>query len=238
MIEAVLFDLDDTLHDDTATFQRAADDVANEIAAEYGVAAADLSASYIRQANNFWKALSAEKLSIALGTVRSSMWAAALQEVGLDKPGLAQLCADAYNRYRRDHLSLWPEVPELLNGLRASGSKLGLITNGFSETHREKIALLEVEPYFDAIIIADEVGMVKPDPRVFLHTLGELGARAGRSIMVGDRYDRDVSGAAAAGLKTVWLNVRREPAPDGPPPDETVEHVRDVAGALRRLGAG
>jgi HAD superfamily hydrolase (TIGR01549 family) len=237
-IDAVLFDLDDTLHDDTAAFEGAANDVAHEVAAEYGIDAGELASAYVRRAGDFWKRLSRDELTTALGRVRSAMWESALADVGLRNPGLADLCADAYNRYRAEHLELWPEVPALLAGLRAGGRRLGLITNGFSETHREKIALLELERSFDAIVIADEVGMVKPDPRVFLHTCAELGARAERSIMVGDRYDRDIAGAAAAGLKTVWLNVRREALPEGAPPDATVLHIADVAEALRSLGAG
>jgi len=59
-LQAVLFDLDDTLHDDTLAFTSAADDVAREVAAEYGIDALALKAAYVAEAEGFWKRLTAE----------------------------------------------------------------------------------------------------------------------------------------------------------------------------------
>jgi len=213
--DAVLFDLDDTLHDDTATFRLAALEVAKELAREHPLDAESLAAAYGAEADAFWHKLSNETIGTSLGKVRESMWASALEGFGIVDPGIAERCAAAYNQARRNHLRVWPRVPELLERLRAGGSKLGLVTNGFAETHREKIALLELDESFDEIFIADEVGMVKPDPRLFRHACERLGATSGRSLMVGDRYDRDIRGAQAAGLAAVWLNIRGESLPDG-----------------------
>ena len=60
---------------------------------------------------------------------------------------------------------------------------------------------------FDAIFIADEVGMIKPDPRVFKHACETLQVAPAQSAMVGDRYDRDITGALDAGMYTVFMNV-------------------------------
>ena len=54
-LRAVLFDLDDTLHDDTLTYRRAAEAVANEVAAQRGVAAATLMNAYVAEADRFWQ---------------------------------------------------------------------------------------------------------------------------------------------------------------------------------------
>jgi putative hydrolase of the HAD superfamily len=236
--EAVLFDLDDTLHDDSAAFRAAAEDVAGEVAAEHEVDARALADAYVSAASRFWQELSSDRLAVSMGCVRFDMWNAALAESGIHNEALAQLCAAAYDRYRRRHLKIWPDVPELLRNLRAQGRKLGLITNGFAETHREKIAILDLEHSFDAIFIADEVGMVKPDPRLFLYACSELVVDAGRAVMVGDRYDRDIRGAREAGLRTIWLNVRNERLPDGAAePDVTVAAVGALGEALRTLCA-
>jgi len=111
--------------------------------------------------------------------------------------------------------------------------KLGIVTNGLSETHREKIALLRISEYFDAIFLADEVGMIKPDPLLFAHACRTLGGAPAHSAMVGDRYDRDIRGALEAGLFTIWLNVRDEELPAGArPPDATCSAIADVARIL------
>jgi putative hydrolase of the HAD superfamily len=161
------------------------------------------------------------------------MWLAALQRVGLDDPALAERAADDYNRYRKTYLTLFPGALELLGTLRARGLKLGMITNGFAETHREKITLLRLDDAFDEIFIADEVGLMKPDPRIFEHACRRLGAAPGNTAMVGDRFDRDIRGGQAAGLYTVWLNPRGERVPDGAScPDATVTGIAAVMAAL------
>jgi putative hydrolase of the HAD superfamily len=237
-LEAVLFDLDDTLHDDTMTYRSAVADVARMVAAERSVDAAALSAAYVRQADDFWVNLSAAELGTNLSGLRARMWHAALRDYGIDDAALAAQCGSAYNEARKKYLAPWPGAVELLASLRAAGMKLGMITNGFAETHREKIELLELGSSFDEIFIADEVGMLKPDPRLFAHACRALDVRPEAAAMVGDRYYRDVTGAREAGLFTVYLQVRDERLPpDAIAPDATVTRIDDVAGVLPPLRA-
>lgn len=232
-VQTVLFDLDDTLHDDTLAYKSAAEEVAREIAAEHNVDALLLKQAYIAQAEGFWTRLSAEALNQKLGPVRETLWGNALREVGLENRELAVLAAANYNAYRAKYLRMFPGAVELLRDLKARGTKLGLLTNGFAETHREKIALLRIGEYFDAIFIADEVGMLKPDPLLFAHACAKLDSSPSRSAMVGDRYERDIRGAREAGLYTIWMNVHGARLPAGaPPPDVTVETVAGVAAVL------
>ena len=65
-LQAVLFDLDDTLHDDTATYKRAATDVAAQIALDHGVDEAAILGAYVRQADAFWKNLGVERFGTPL----------------------------------------------------------------------------------------------------------------------------------------------------------------------------
>jgi HAD superfamily hydrolase (TIGR01549 family) len=232
-IDLALFDLDDTLHDDTFAYQSAAEEVAREVAAEHGIDALALKAAYIAEAEGFWKRLDIDTLKEKLGVTRKRLWRSALGSVGVDDEALAHRSADRYNDYRKKYFTLYPGAAELLHGLRDRGMKLGMITNGLSETHREKIALLRIGELFDAIFIADEVGMIKPDPLLFAHACTRLDVSPSHSAMVGDRYDRDIRGAHAAGLFTVWVNVRGETVPPGaPPPDATCETIAAVASVL------
>ncbi|MBV9103822.1 MAG: HAD-IA family hydrolase [Candidatus Eremiobacteraeota bacterium] len=233
--QAVLFDLDDTLHDDTATYRMASRRVAEDIARKRDISAADLYGEYNRIAEGFWSDLRVEHLGEGLNfkNLRAKLWGQALATVGIDDETLAQHAATEYNRFRADGLQLFPGVLPLLAGLRAAGRRTGLITNGFAETHREKIALLRLESAFDDVIMADEVGMVKPDPRIFVHACERLGAEPQQSVMVGDRYDRDIAGAAEAGLATIWLKVRGESFPaDKPAPDAIVSTFEEVCALL------
>ncbi|HKE36239.1 MAG TPA: HAD-IA family hydrolase [Candidatus Baltobacteraceae bacterium] len=232
-IDAVLFDLDDTLHDDTLAYQSAAEEVAHGIAAEHGVDALELKTAYIAQAEGFWKRLSPEAFTLKLANVRPQLWRAALETVGVDDEALAHRSARLYSEYRKKYYAVFPGVVEMLAQLRAAGKKLGIVTNGFAETHHEKIALLRIGEYFDAVFIADEVGMIKPNPLLFAHACATLGSAPARSAMVGDRYDRDIKGAAEAGLFTVYLKVRNDALPHGcNPPDATCGSILEVSAVL------
>lgn len=232
-IRAVLFDLDDTLHDDTYAFTTAAEEVAAEVAAEHGIDALALKHAYIAEAEGFWHRLTAKELQTKLSQWRAAMWGNALRSVGLDDARLAERSAAKYNVYRKKYFALFPGALDLLRELQAAGMKLGLVTNGVSETHREKIALLQITEYFDAIFLADEVGMVKPDPLLFAHACTKLRASPSESAMVGDRYERDIAGAQDAGLFTIWVNVRNERLPKGArAPDAIVASIAEVASHL------
>ncbi len=228
-IEVVLFDLDDTLHDDTAAYRRAALRVARDVEAERGIDAVRLDEAYAAEVHGFWGGLSADDLTARIGGVRQQLWARALAAIGVEDDALAQRCARDYNAYRREYFALFPGALDLLRSLRRSGKRIGLVTNGFAETHHEKITLLKIRDVLDAIFIADEVGMLKPDPQLFAHACQVLGVAPQSAAMVGDRYDRDIRGALDAGLFTIWVNVRAEELPAGaPPPDATCASILDV----------
>jgi 5'-nucleotidase len=170
---------------------------------------------------------------VKLANLRASMWQTALESVGVNDADVAQRSAERYNAYRVKYFTLFPGTVELLRALRERGVKLGIVTNGLSETHREKIAVLRISEYFDAIFLSDEVGMVKPDPLLFAHACRTLGGVPAHAAMVGDRYDRDIRGAMEAGLYTIWLNVRSERLPPGAaPPDATCSSIGEAARIL------
>ncbi|MBV9332798.1 MAG: HAD family hydrolase [Candidatus Eremiobacteraeota bacterium] len=232
-LEVVLFDLDDTLHDDTYAYHNAAEEVAREVAAEHGIDALALKAAYITEAEGFWHRLTADDLKVKLASIRAGMWQTALESVGVDDSSVAQRSAERYNAYRIKYFTLFPGATDVLRSLRERGMKLGIVTNGLSETHREKIALLQISDYFDAIFLSDEVGMVKPDPLLFAHACRTLGGAPAHAAMVGDRYDRDIRGAMDAGLYTIWLNVRDEELPPGAtPPDATCSSIAEAGRIL------
>jgi len=233
IIDTVLFDLDDTLHDDTAAYKTAARMVALEVAGTHAIDAGALLDAYVAQASAFWRKLSVEHLAAKINDTRAQLWYDALRAVGIDDAPLAERCSVDYTRYRADVLELSPGALACLEALRARGCKLGIVTNGFAATHHEKIARLGLTPLFDALFIADEMGMVKPDPGVFRHACDVLGSRPERTAMVGDRYDRDIVGAKSLGLFTVLIDVHAIPVPDGaPPPDAIVPTIADVLGIL------
>jgi putative hydrolase of the HAD superfamily len=232
-LDSVLFDLDDTLHDDSTAYKTAALAVAHDVARAHQIDPEALLRAYVAQASAFWKALSAEHLQAGIIDTRAQMWNDALRDVGIDNFALAKQCAADYASYRSDVLVLLPGALDLVTTLRARGCKVGIVTNGFAATHHEKIARLGLTEHVDAVFLADEMGMVKPDPNIFIHACQVLGTTPQRTAMVGDRYDRDVAGAQSVGLFTVLIDIHKIPLPPGAvPPDATVASVSEVLSAL------
>jgi len=87
--------------------------------------------------------------------------------------------------------------------------KTGLITNAYDgEEQRARIRSSGLEEYFDFIVVAGEVGMYKPDPSLFLHSLHCMNVAPGNSLYVGDSIIHDIDGAKAAGMKTALFGNR------------------------------
>jgi putative hydrolase of the HAD superfamily len=98
------------------------------------------------------------------------------------------------------------DAVELLRELRGSGVRTALLTNGPSWMQRRKVDLLGLEDELDAIGISEELGAAKPDPAAFAATLELIDCPAEETVMVGDHLDWDVRGALDAGMRgAVWI---------------------------------
>ncbi len=124
---------------------------------------------------------------------------------------------------------LFPEVREVLDGLRAAGFRLGVISN-HSERLLRIVHHMGLDRDLDPVVFSQEAGAQKPDARVFEFALRRAGCTATEAIHVGDTFEADYLGALRAGLRAVWLN-RRGAVP--PQPCESVRDLREVLGLLR-----
>ncbi len=110
--------------------------------------------------------------------------------------------------------NLFPHAHETLAYL-ASRYKLHLISNGFKEACEIKLANSKLSPYFQTIVISENVGVNKPDPAIFRHALANGAASVGTSVMIGDNLDADVRGAQNVGIDAIYFNaVGAEKPPD------------------------
>ena len=101
---------------------------------------------------------------------------------------------------------------------------------------REALARVALDGFFERIFVSSELGVEKPDRRFFAALLDGLGLPPEACVMVGDSYVNDVRGAAACGLRTVWL------APAGAKPtggvaahDARVSSLAELPAAIAAL---
>ena len=138
---------------------------------------------------------------------RHAFFAAVRERFGLQHP-VEALTAD----YRRELCAALPAVPddiiEQLHALRAAGWKLAVVTNGAADVQAQKIDHLGVLPLLDACCISAELGIRKPDPRIFEIAAARCDRPLDSAWMIGDG-EADIVGAHRAGIRSVWLHRDR-----------------------------
>lgn len=121
----------------------------------------------------------------------------------IDEKELALNFNDTYIQRCSSKTNLVPYSKEILNYL-ASSYILHIITNGFTEAQNVKLEKSGIRPFFSEVVIADEVGITKPDPRIFHHAIEASDADLKESIMIGDDFEADVLGAKNVGMDQIY----------------------------------
>ncbi|MXV62158.1 HAD-IA family hydrolase [Natronorubrum sp. JWXQ-INN-674] len=89
---------------------------------------------------------------------------------------------------------------------------VGVLSDVDDEAGKRMLERFGVRKHFDSITTSEEVGRTKPDPAMFETALEKADASPERSLMIGDRYDHDVKGAADVGLRGVAFGAEDGPA--------------------------
>jgi putative hydrolase of the HAD superfamily len=162
---------------------------------------------------------------------RLQSWQRGLRACGVDSDDLAR---ELDARFERERAATNPFIPGAEQALEELGDRfrLAIVTNGIPDVQREKLIRSGLTGQFDVIVISGELGVGKPDPRIYQETLRQLGHAAGACVMVGDNVRRDVAGAQDAGIRAVWISGGR-PSPDAAvTPFLTVASLAELPGLL------
>jgi putative hydrolase of the HAD superfamily len=137
---------------------------------------------------------------------------------------------------------LIPGAAALVRELKRRGYPLALVADGPAGTFRNILTQHRLFDHFDAFAISGEVGVEKPHPRIFHHVLAQLAiapADYGRTLMLGNNLARDVKGANAVGMISVWLDwaPRRSkiPADASEIPQHTIKTPRELLPLIEQL---
>lgn len=88
---------------------------------------------------------------------------------------------------------------------------IGVLTNGFSEAQYRKLRSCGLDRFIQRMVISDEIGIQKPDPRLFRYAEQATGATPDSTLMVGDNPDNDIQGALDAGWSAIYLDRKGKP---------------------------
>ena len=198
----VYFDVDDTLLDHSYAERKALADVRDRYSEVFGTLSVDeLQAQYHAINAPLWRRYAEGEIDKQ--TLKDRRFAALLAEVGAPHANPALVRRYYMRRYGRH----WRFVPGAQAAYETVAEEwsVGLMTNGFAEVQAKKLDTFPVlEKQARAVVVCEEVGVLKPDPKVFAHATEQAGVESDEVLYVGDSYHSDVEGAQQAGWRVAW----------------------------------
>ena len=222
-LDGLVFDLDNTLFD----FERAFEGVVREFYKQHLRATASVPRAEAVEMMIRWdhELHAVTQYVPNLRERRFARWLSEWPGTGLDIAALTGWYEDAMDRQMKPD----PEVNGFLARLNERQVPWGIVTNGPSQMQRHKCQALGLDQIAPFIIVSEEVGYAKPDPRIFGDALEATGLAGGEQVMfVGDNPVTDIDGARRFGMQTAWVRRGRQFPADLHPPDRVVESVLEV----------
>jgi putative hydrolase of the HAD superfamily len=226
----VLFDIDDTLVD----FAGAARLALLDVAARFPGASPETPAQVLRS----WEVVSEREYNrflsgeVGFDDMLVARMAAVIAEI--DPSGADGLDAVELERLRNEsiftHYRQYDDVAGALVRLAAAGIPVGVISNSDGPYQRRKMAAAGLDELIDTAVFSGDLGVSKPDPKIFLAGAASLGLAPQQVVYVGDRWATDTVGALTAGLAAIWLNRLGHLRPEA-----AAEHLLAIPGAADRL---
>lgn len=104
------------------------------------------------------------------------------------------------------HMSLYPKAMEWLINCKKENKNIAVLTDLTAHIQYRKIYTLKIQDYIDYIITSEEVGIEKPNPKMFQKALDKLKCKPEEAVMIGDNFEKDIKGATDFGIKAIWFN--------------------------------
>lgn len=150
-----------------------------------------------------------------------------LETLMLDQAGLRDRLMGLYLT-----LDTFPEVPDVLRQLKAAGLKTAILSNGTPSMLHSAVENAQIDSLVDIVLSVEDVGVYKPDPRVYQLAVDRLAIHASQ-ISFQSSNAWDAHAASSFGMKVVWCNryrQRRERLPGKP--DYEIETLAELPGIV------
>ena len=108
------------------------------------------------------------------------------------------------------YMSSFENVITFLKNHRSNGGKICILTDLTSHIQYRKIKQLSLADHIDFLVTSEEVGVEKPHPYMFTRALQKLECEASETLMIGDSWHKDIVGANAMGIQSIWINHKKE----------------------------
>lgn len=202
MLKAVIFDIDNTLYDYDAVNEKAITYAGDWFCEELNI-------SYEKFFNAFAKSRLLTKTELA-GCAsqhnRIIYFQKTSELLGVNPIEYSLELYEKYWGYILDNMQLENGTGRLFERLKHSGIKIAVCTDLTTHIQHRKLRKLGIADYIDVFVSSEEAGVEKPDIRIFDLVVNKLGIYPNEALHIGDSYEKDVAGAAGAGIYPVWFN--------------------------------
>ena len=221
MIEAVVFDIDQTLWDFHSLRRAGLAACLSLLRERYP----DTTPSEwtIDDLQKRFDELEATSTGKRLASIRHQSLAAAAAEVARYDEKLPRELSEIYFKHRHGPSAPFPDAIPALDKLKQNGYRLAAMSNGNSRLDQIGLA-----GWWDRVLLGPEHGLAKPDPAIYSRLSTQLGCEPHQIVSVGDDPVNDVAGAQAAGWRGVWNRRTEAPLPIGIMPDAIVAKLTEL----------
>ena len=165
----------------------------------------DTVSAYHRINDALWKAL--ERGETTQKKLKVERYRLLLEQLGHAELDAAAVSA-MYERNLGSHADLLPGAEGFVHAVHGK-MKVALVSNGVSAIQRSRLAKCPLTPLFDAIVISEEAGVAKPDPRLLEIALEKLGCMdKAKAVMMGDSLRADIAAANNAGMDSIFFSLK------------------------------
>ena len=204
-IKTVFVDLDDTIWDFTANSKVAMRKVYAKYHLEGQCPYEQFIESYLRHNSELWTLYHHGK--ITKDYLISERFRVAFEESGIKiaDPALPVQFNDDYLETIVQCDKVVDGAHHLLEHLKRRGP-VYVLSNGFENLQYRKLRSGKLDKYIDKLILSDDIGVTKPDRRLFDYALQVVNGNPSTTVMIGDNYDADILGAKNAGWRTIFFD--------------------------------
>ncbi len=201
-VRYVFFDLDDTLIDHKRAQERALVDVWTQYTELQQVDPLELASQFARINYRLWEAY--RNSEVGQSELRRLRFEQTFRQLGVQAPDwreVDQVYMECYARH-------WDWIPGARDALIQVSRKYptGIVTNGFTFVQKKKFEYFSLNRHTRDLIISEEVGHLKPHPRIFEFAAEKAGVKPSSLLYVGDSYVSDIAGAHSCDWKTAWYH--------------------------------
>lgn len=218
LFKKIFFDLDNTLFSHEYAFEKAIQDCFNDVIEDWEeqgleiphISTEDWFDVFKYHSDLYWHAY--EQKEYSEQEYRRKRYMQTMKHFGL--PCAAEEADEFHQKYYEkaiNYVSPFPGLYTLLQFLKDKAVEIGVITNGKHKVQWGKYSKLKLHRYIERenFLVSEDVGIEKPDPRIFNLALGTTDKKA--ALFVGDTWEHDIVGALEAGWQAIYLNTYSRP---------------------------